>query len=104
MIRAGLLVLHLEDGNNERARSGFRHEADAGFAVNDDVLRLTYLCFMAHLCARLGERAHAATLLSLIEPQTNQIETAAATAFYSTSSCAGMLAALLGLDALRLLH
>jgi hypothetical protein len=98
MIRAGLLVMHFEVGDIELTRSGFEREADAGFVVNEDILRLTYLCFMSHACARLGERAHAETLLALLEPQTNRIETSAATAFFSTSSCAGMLAALLGRD------
>lgn len=98
MIRAGLIAMHLEGGDLERARTCFAREAAAGFAANDDVLRLTYLCFMAHSCARLGEVAHADALLSRLEPSSNQIETAAATAFFSTSACSGLLAAMLGRD------
>lgn len=98
MIRAGLIAMLIEKGDVEEARTMFDDEARAGFAVNDDVLRLTYLCFMAHSCARLDEVTHADTLLALLEPRANQIETAAATAFFSTSACAGTLAAMLGRD------
>ncbi len=96
MIRAGRLVVHLERGEVALARAGLEREAATGFDANEDVLRLTYLCFLAHVCARLGDEANAPVLLILLEPHTNKIETAAATAFFSTSTCAGMLAALLG--------
>jgi class 3 adenylate cyclase/tetratricopeptide (TPR) repeat protein len=96
MIRAGRLVVHIEWGELALARSGLEREAANGFDANEDALRITYLCFLAHACARLGDDVHAPALLTLLEPHTNQIETAAATTFFSTSTCAGMLAALLG--------
>ena len=99
MIRAGRLVVHIESNELALARSGLEREAANSFDANEDALRLTYLCFLAHACARLGDEVHASALLTLLEPHTNQIETAAATAFFSTSTCAGMLAALLDRDA-----
>ena len=98
MIRAGKIAMLIAAGDLEQARASFEREALADFGVNDDVLRLSYICFMSHSCARLGDVGHASALLALLQPSANQIETSAATAFFSTSACAGMLAALLGRD------
>ncbi len=97
MIRSGLLLVHVANGDLDKARVGFEREAAHGFSTNDDALRLTYLCMMALVCARLDDRAGAESLIALIEPRGNQIETTAVTAFCSTTSCLGMLAAVLDL-------
>jgi class 3 adenylate cyclase len=96
LFRAVLLAILVEEGDRDAARDGFERERPEDASA--DNFYVTYLSVMAWVCGRLGDRTRAATLLALLEPHTNQLETTSASTQFSTSACAGMLATLLGRD------
>lgn len=92
-----LLALYEQAHDREALHQGFEAEAAVGFARGESLGRLSYLCFMAQACHRLGDHERAVVLLDLIEPAADLLAViGAASATHSVAGCAGMLWSLRG--------